>query len=494
MHTAPRPGRCAWDVSDWTVLLAGVAVLSVAFALRLVGLSSQALWYDELQSATFATLPLPELIRSLLAFDPHPPVYYIQLHYWMLLGNSDFWIKLNSVFWSMLTTASLLAIGRKFANTRTALAATAAFAIWPFAVSYAQEARMYTLLMFLGLWSLFFAHRLLDGDGTWQTSLGAIISTSLFLYSQGAGFMILVSLLTYGFYSLIGRRFRPDKAFIRWLNVQLIVLLLYLPWLVRSRGISLQHIILPGIREVADVFVVLAFGFIKPFPGAFQVIGLGLLVLITGFVVIRDRSSRPMVVSTVITPVIVAISISYLIRPIWHYRTLAYIAPFLCLTSASALLELRKSSAERTAMGRLARYSVPVAFSAMLLWALSRQEQTLYEPWDIRSAVRFLQKTAGTEETIYVPIRSMFWSLSWYLAGPGSVNPLSTNYLITTREGLQITSQTPPADPAAAGQTIWFVHLEHDQLALPENWWRDNVLDFNQLRLEHARAAAGNPP
>jgi uncharacterized membrane protein len=178
----------------------------LAFAIRAAGAAATGLWYDELQSVTHAALPLVDLLRSVYRWDAHPPVYYVQLHVWMLAGTSDLWVRLNPIFWSTLTTASVYVIARRLYSRQVALLAATLFAASAFAVWYAQQARMYALLMFLGLWSLYFAHRFLTGNGGWLTAAAFLLTTELFLYSQGAAFLLLASLACYALVWRRGRR------------------------------------------------------------------------------------------------------------------------------------------------------------------------------------------------------------------------------------------------------------------------------------------------
>jgi len=139
-----------------TTRLAALAVLTIA--LRLFNLAQGGLWYDELQSVTHSILPVRDLLASVQTFDPHPPLYYLQLHGWLWFGQSDFWIRLNSVVWSVLAALSLYLTSRVIFTVRVARWAALTFALSPLAIGEAQEARMYALLMFLGIWGWFFTH------------------------------------------------------------------------------------------------------------------------------------------------------------------------------------------------------------------------------------------------------------------------------------------------------------------------------------------------
>ena len=68
--------RTFLDRGHRLLLLAG---LLLGFALRLVRLGAESLWYDETVSVVLARKSIPDLIAH-TAGDIHPPGYYLLLH------------------------------------------------------------------------------------------------------------------------------------------------------------------------------------------------------------------------------------------------------------------------------------------------------------------------------------------------------------------------------------------------------------------------------
>ena len=97
------------------------ALLLVGLALRFDGIGKESLWYDELYSATQASVSLIDVPASVRTFDLHPPVYYLQLSLWEKLGSSDVWLRLNSTFWWLLGGASLYFVLSRVATARVAI-------------------------------------------------------------------------------------------------------------------------------------------------------------------------------------------------------------------------------------------------------------------------------------------------------------------------------------------------------------------------------------
>ena len=136
--------------------LALLAILLLAFALRVYRLDSQSLWYDEAVTAKVASQGIGELTRW-TADDIQPPLYYYAAAGWLrLAGRGEWALRFPSAFFGMLTVPLMWAValrlfGRGRSGRVAALAAALLAALSPLYVYYAQEARMYTLLTFLGL-------------------------------------------------------------------------------------------------------------------------------------------------------------------------------------------------------------------------------------------------------------------------------------------------------------------------------------------------------
>ncbi len=132
-----------------------VALLSLAaFALQIHRLEAKSLWTDEGLSVYRARLPLPDaltnqiVIQDVVTTDTHPPFYFVLLHLWRrLAGETEFALRWLSVFMGTLAIPLLYVTGRRIASRGAGVWAAIAGVLSPFVVWYAQDARMYTLLM-----------------------------------------------------------------------------------------------------------------------------------------------------------------------------------------------------------------------------------------------------------------------------------------------------------------------------------------------------------
>ncbi len=143
--------------------LALPGLILLAFALRVYQLPAQSLWYDEGVSWYLTRMSLPALTLW-TADDIQPPLYYYLLWLWTrLAGTTEYALRFPSVFFGTLTAPLIWITARRLVGNRAAWLALLFLALSPLHVYYAQEARMYTLLTFLGLLSSCLWVRLFPG-------------------------------------------------------------------------------------------------------------------------------------------------------------------------------------------------------------------------------------------------------------------------------------------------------------------------------------------
>ena len=151
------------------------------------------MWLDEALSVNIASLPLDE-IGDALRRDGHPPLYYWLLHGWMeVFGDGDVAARSLSGIFSVLTLPLAWIAGRRLGGPSMGALALIVFALTPFCVRYATEARMYSLVMLLVLAGYLVLSDLLKAPTWWRTAAVALISGALLWTHYWAIFLIAVA-------------------------------------------------------------------------------------------------------------------------------------------------------------------------------------------------------------------------------------------------------------------------------------------------------------
>ncbi len=165
-----------------------VVAITVGIAFRFVGGSP--MWLDEALTANIAELSPSQLLEALRA-DGHPPLYYLLLHGWMqVFGTSDGAVRALSGVFSLVSLPLVWLVGRRIGGTTLAWIATAALAMSPFALRYATENRMYSLVGLLVLAGWLLIDDLWRRPSAWRVVALAVVSGALMLTHYWAFFLL----------------------------------------------------------------------------------------------------------------------------------------------------------------------------------------------------------------------------------------------------------------------------------------------------------------
>jgi 4-amino-4-deoxy-L-arabinose transferase-like glycosyltransferase len=204
-----------------------LAILCLAFGLRVYRLGQQNIWWDEGHAIGAARRSLAE-VTEITAYDVHPPLYLWLLHGWLrLVGDSEFAVRYLSVIGGTATVALCYVVARRLVGRRAALLATLLMATSRFHIWWSQEARMYVWATFFVLLSTYFMIRLLYG-GHLDWWLYVLSSTAALYTLYLSGLALLVHNV---FVALTWwRRPRRRRFLFNWVLGQLGIAVLYAPW------------------------------------------------------------------------------------------------------------------------------------------------------------------------------------------------------------------------------------------------------------------------
>jgi mannosyltransferase len=169
-----------------------VVLLTVLAALlRIPTLGSQSYWYDEAITVSLLRRSLFGMLHGVESGESAPPLYYVLAWLWARgLGTGEFELRLLSALIGIATVPVVYAAAGVLGSRRTALVAGALAATSPILVWYSQEARAYSLLVFLASASFLFFARALDRPTLHLLALWAIASTLALATHYFAAFVV----------------------------------------------------------------------------------------------------------------------------------------------------------------------------------------------------------------------------------------------------------------------------------------------------------------
>ena len=375
-----RPGA-VWARSIAGLKLAdltGIAALSALALVLHTGHLGTPFWIDEGLSVGIASHPLGD-IPYLLRQDGSPPLYYMLLHLWIsVFGNSEtatHW--LSEVFAVLCVPASWWA-GRSLFGPRVGWTMAGLAALLPFFSTYAQETRMYSLAVLLGIGATAcFVHAYVYGRQGYRIPFGVLLAALLYThnwaYFFGTGLVAVLVLVWRRADAEQRRRLRRDAAVGFGTTA-----VLYAPWIpnfvYQTLHTGAPWATAPSVKGLLHAPNLLLGG-----QSGTVVIG---LIAGAGLATLRAGTTRerrvllPALVLLVLVPIVVAWTLSQ-VSPAWATRYLAVaVGPNLLLAGVGL-----------SRAGRLGQAALVVL---ALLWAF-------YPSPDSKSNVHWLATTIGQQ-------------------------------------------------------------------------------------------------
>jgi hypothetical protein len=267
-----------------------VAIMLVGLAIRLYGLTSYGIWFDESYHIALVQLPgVGAMLDAVLSNPPSDPLYVLLLRPWVaLFGHGDAAVRALSVGLSTATLPASYWLGRSLAGPGAGLLGAALLALSPYAVELGQEAALYALA------ALATTLALAAGWHWWRTGQGARRYLALgivAIYSHYVVAAILAGLALAALLPGAGPRQVSRRA---WLTGHAAIGAAWLPWLAALAihwlqsavpRATLQH--RAGLADVRDALIQYTSGTAAMLhgPRALQVLGLlaGAALLLGGW-------------------------------------------------------------------------------------------------------------------------------------------------------------------------------------------------------------------
>jgi 4-amino-4-deoxy-L-arabinose transferase-like glycosyltransferase len=383
------------------------ALLLLGAFLRIYGINSESLWFDEAFSVHLSKMNIADLIKN-TAEDVHPPLYYIILNFWeTIFGDSEISSRALSLIFNILTIYFLYRAASYLYDKKTGLVAAFILAISPFHIYYSQEARMYSLLGLLSLLSVYYFMKSAAEIKNINFHKYVIFS-ALMLYTHVYGFWILSFeiLFVLGLYYFKRIEKQKIKFFVLALAATLI---LYLPW----AGVlfSQAYRINSGFWIPPCDWLALPETFVS-FSGSLILSAIYAFLLLTAFFYIKKtrltdeagitRTVHVLYLSKIrdelflwmwfILPVIIPLLISFLYQPIYDakYAIAASLGFYVLIARAIVKIKLRGFR--------------PVILSIILLLSLipifENANMQTKERW--RDAIDYVNKHAEKDDWVVV--------------------------------------------------------------------------------------------
>lgn len=342
--------------------LACLLIVLIAFGMRVYRLGDVELSGDEGFTYTLASRDYPSMLSEIIRLgEPQPAGSFLLEKAWHDLGGrSEFNLRMLNVCFGVIAVALAFALALKLSRSRAAaLVAAILVATNPFGLVHSREYRTYAMVACLGLACL--AAFLAYARSPSRVRFFALVACEWAVIQAHYVAVFLVASLSVavGIWWLCFRLPRAQSTWprppglTRWLQAQILVLALTLPWLILVRGTANTY---GGTGSGNMPFVELVSAELARFTGAYvltefysELVLLGVIAAAIGALALWRSSDhgKPGVITLCVcfgVPLLSVWAVSW-IRPIFHPRYLIVIWPIYAILVASGVSAFARARA-----------------------------------------------------------------------------------------------------------------------------------------------------
>jgi len=419
-----RENARSYAAAARVVAVAVCMVIPIVTAHFLIG---QSLRLDEAQSLWQTSRSVPQIF-SVVAGDVHVPLYHLLLHAWRLyVGSGIAASRLLSLLFFVLSIPIFYLLGALVYDARTALFATLLFAFSPFMNWYANEIRMYTLLVFFTIANQYFFVRLFkDTANGSRAATGRVWAGYALTAVLGAftHYFFLLNLLIQAIFYGSYRTLFPTGAFKRFVLVAALVVGMLAPWVwyvvhVGAIGFEMPSLTRPTTIDFFSALTQFFFGFQDNATNA-AVLSLWPLSVLLGVLAIKRRRwltpETMYFIFTVALSFIVTFGVSLLVTPVFESRYLIFTIPTVYLLISSMFF------AYVPWLSWLARTSIFALMFVALAVEIVNPMTSVKENY--ADAVAYLNAHATAQDAILLSAPFTIYPVQYYYHGPATVSTL----------------------------------------------------------------------
>lgn len=209
-----------------------VVVILVGFALRLYQIDRVAFRGDEAFTASYwVNQPLAQTLDSIATIDPHPPLAYALFRAWgSVFGSTEFTLRLLPTLINSIGIAAIFALGKRIGGVYVGFLAAWMWAVHPFLIWHAQDARNYAVWSGLSIISVWLAMRAIEK----QQRIDWILYTVAAIISAYIYYLELFVIASLNLYILIAHWGRW-KLWRQWAISQVILVASLAVWFIQPR-------------------------------------------------------------------------------------------------------------------------------------------------------------------------------------------------------------------------------------------------------------------
>ena len=375
--------------------------LLIGFALRFYAFDQKSLWIDEIHTFNDSRVNLEGQIKYFKEHPAdflHPPVFFVLTHLFYPFQKPERDLRIFPLVFGILSIPMIYVLAKLFSRS-IALPCALSLTFMTYHIHFSQDGRSYSLLMFLGMVSLYFFLKHLTTNKKIYLIPAALFFALLFYTSYSAIPFIVLSQLLW-FYQIDERPRQPHLSSFFILNG--ITLLLCLPWIIflflNYKGQPIvDKVFIEELGSLRDIL----WGILNDWVPFAPLTILSVLLLILFPIFSKKRKNVTLLLTVLFLP-IAGIFLFCKLFHIQYFFSSKYLMNFLPLFFISLYLSLDSLQAKFEKLNRILRFKL---LFLLILIASNLTILPLYyraEKQDFRGLVSYLESHLRDGDKIYV--------------------------------------------------------------------------------------------
>lgn len=383
---------------EWLIL---ILCLIIGFALRFYTFDQKSLWIDEVHTFNDARQGIKDQIKYFKEHPSdflHPPLFYLLTHLFFPFETPERDLRIFPLIFGIMSIPMIYILARLF-SPPIAFPCTLSLAFMTYHISFSQDGRSYSLLVFFGIAALYFFLKYLRTHKKLDLLLVGFFFSILFYTSYSSIPFILLSQILW-FYQPGEEYKKPNISSFLVLNI--ITLLLCAPWILflilNYKGQPVvDRIFIENLGSLKQIVLNILNDWVPTAP----LTVISILVLFLFPIFSQNRKNALLLLAFIFSPVL-GLYIFCKIVNINHYFSSRYVINFLPPFLISIFLSLHAMEA------KLQRWNSILRFRFLFLILLIASNLTILplyyrsEKQDFRGLVSYLQSQLQDGDKIFV--------------------------------------------------------------------------------------------
>jgi len=404
----------------------------VGFALRFYSFDQKSLWMDEVHTFNDSRDDLKGQIKFYKENPTflHPPLFFILTHQFYPFTKPERDLRIIPLIFGTLSIPMIYLLARSFAPS-IALPCTLSLTFMTYHISLSQDARSYSLLLFLGMSGLYFFMKHLKTLKKRYLILVALFSYTL-VYTSYSSIPFIVLFQVLWFYRTEEGEGKPTLSSFLILNG--LILLFCLPWIIfvviNYRG---QAIMDPLHTESPGSLLYIIYGVIQDWVPHAPLMIVSVILLILFPIFSKYRKNAFVLLVVFILPVGGLYLFCKLLN-ITHFVTSRYFINFLPLFFITLFLSLDAMEVKFEGLSRFMRlkFLFVILFIASNLIILPLYYRS--EKQDLRGLVTYLKGQLRDGDKIFVGATGYIPGILHYFGFYPESRPQSRHHIMNIRK------------------------------------------------------------